>query len=89
MVFFAVFYQLLYLAAGEFVFDGQVLVDGGNVVVGGGYYLLGAEYFHAPFLYPFKRLGAGHLVYEMLINVQHGGTAADGFNNVLIPNFFK
>ena len=66
-----------------------MLVDGGNVVVGGGYDLLRAEDFQSAVFQSFECLGAGDLVDKMFVDVEDGGAAVDGFDDVAVPDLFK
>ena len=85
----AVFDQCLDLDPGEFLFDGEVLVESRDVVIGGGDDLFWAENFDAAFFETFKSLRAGDLVDEVFIYIYNGRAAVDGSHDVTVPDLFE
>jgi hypothetical protein len=88
-MFFAVLYQLLYLDAGQFFLDRQMLVERGYVMVRGGYDLFRPEHFQSTFFEAFEGLRAGDLVDEMPVDIEDGGPAVDSFDDVTVPDLFE
>jgi hypothetical protein len=89
MVLLAVIDQFLDLDPGQLFFYGQVLIEGRDVMVGGGYDALGAEERESSVLEAFEGLGAGNLVDEMFVDIQYGGAAVNGLDDVPVPDLFK
>jgi hypothetical protein len=89
VMFLAILYERLNLDAGQFLFDGEMLIQGRDVVVRGGYDLRRPEDFDAAFFEAFEGLRAGDFVDEMFVDVKHGRAAVDGFDDMPVPDFFK
>ena len=89
MMVFAVLDQLLYLDAGQLLFDRQMLIDGGDIVVGGGNDLYRTEDFDTTPLQSFEGLRTRDLMNKMAVDIEHGGPAFDGSDDVTVPDLFK
>ena len=59
---FTILGQFIYLEAGEFILNGQMLINRGNIVVGGGYCVLWTEYTDSTLVYPCKSLRASYFM---------------------------
>ncbi|MNV21184.1 hypothetical protein D3C71_1121120 [compost metagenome] len=59
---------------------------GGRVVVGGGHDGTHAPDLAARLAQAFKRLGAGHLVHQMAVDVEDGGAVLFGVDDMLVPD---
>jgi hypothetical protein len=64
---------------------GQVLINSGYVVIGSGHCLFGSENLKSAFIEPGKCLGAGHLVYQVPVNIQYTGTVFDLCDHMRVP----
>ena len=63
----------------------QFPAGGGRVVVGGRHDGTHAPHLALGFAQPFKRLGAGHFVNQMPINVEDGRSIFLGVDDVFVP----
>jgi hypothetical protein len=89
VMFFAVLDELLDLDAGELFLDGKVLVQGRHVMIRGGYDLFGPEDLDAAFVESVEGLRTGDFMYEVSVDIEYGGAALDGFDDVTVPDLFK
>ena len=85
----AVFFEGIYLFAGEFLANGQVLIDGWYVMIGCGHHLLGAEHVKTAFGESFKSLGGGNFMNEVFVDIQYRWSPFNGGHQMFFPDLFK
>ena len=88
-MFLTILSQFIDLKKGEFILNGQMLVNGGDIVIRSGHYILWTEYADPTLVDPRKRLRTCHFMDQVLIDIEYRWTTFDLLYHMGIPDFIK